>query len=614
MKHDGGLGRSLGKIVALLATTVVVFSAGPAGAALRSEGPESAETADLAVELTDSSDPVKVGENFHYNVRVRNLGRADATDVHLKDAIPDTFELVSATGAKSCEGTNDVYCELGEIPAQAAQTVVLHVRATTAGTFSDRAKAEAEQDDPDGGNNAAAESTQVVGGEPDPQPAARLVVVAHVVNDDGGTASAGDFAFAVEGADAKPSAFPGDDAGTTVALGAGAYDVRILPRPGYETTLSPECAGTIPAGEARKCVATADDLAPLALTLSTDNARVGPGWRVGFTATLANRNHEPAAAQSLSVVLPEGFLYRSGSTQGAATADPQLDGRTLTWAGPFAVAAGGSSTLQFVATASATAGEYTATTSASVDSPYAVAGPAAVVIEVVPPQPQPPPPPPDPGPQPTPLPAPAPAPAPAPSPAPAPAGPAPPVFQESADLEPIEGDVLVKLPGTTQFVPLSSAIQAPLGTEVDATGGKLNLVTVDPAGTRFHADFSEGRFKIARQLADGTTELRLSGVGFASCGHATRALASADKKPKHPKKRKRSHKLVRHLWGSGKGKFQTRGRYLAATVHGTTWLTEDRCDSSRAFVQEGVVAVRDLVKRKTVQVTAGHAYVARPRR
>jgi hypothetical protein len=172
----------------------------------------------------------------------------------------------------------------------------------------------------------------------------------------------------------------------------------------------------------------------------------------------------------------------------------------------------------------------------------------------------------------------------------------------------------VRLPGTTQFVPLTAAIQAPMGTEIDASGGKLNVVTADPGGTQFHANFSEGRFKVARQLANGTTELRLTGGNFRSCGKATRALASADKKkPKQPK-RKRSRKLVRHLWGSGKGKFQTRGRYLAATVHGTTWLTQDRCDSSRAFVQEGVVAVRDLVKRKTVSVSAGHAYVARPRR
>jgi hypothetical protein len=491
----------------------------------------------------------------------------------------------------------------------------LHVHATTPGTFADRAKVEAEQDDPDGDNNSATESTQVVGADPDPRPdpTARLAVAVHVVDDDGGTASARDFAVAVEGADAKPSAFPGDEEGTSVALGAGAYAVRVLPRPGYDTTFSPECEGTLEAAEARKCTVTADDLAPLVLTLAADKPEVAPGGSLRYTATLANRNRRPAVVQSLSVLLPQAFAYKAGTTQGATTRDPQVAGQTLTWAGPFDVAAGGLVSIQFVATAPSAPGAYTARTSAAVDAPNTLAGAGEAVVNVVSAQAPPPPAPaPAPAPVPTPLPVP-PTTTPTTPPAPAPVGPAPPVFQQSADLEPVEGDVLVKLPGTSRFVPLTAAIQAPMGTEVDVTGGKLGVATVDGAGTQFHANFSEGRFKIARQLANGTTELRLTGGEFRTCGKATRALAAADKKPKQPKKRKRSRKLVRHLWGSGKGKFQTRGRYLAATVHGTTWLTEDRCDSSRAFVQEGVVAVRDLVKRKTVQVSAGHAYVARPR-
>ena len=84
------------------------------------------------------------------------------------------------------------------------------------------------------------------------------------------------------------------------------------------------------------------------------------------------------------------------------------------------------------------------------------------------------------------------------------------------------------------------------------------------------------------------------------------------KTKKKTKKKKRSKKVVRHLWGSGKGKFRTKGRYIAATVHGTTWLTEDRCDGTRSFVQEGVIDARYLVKHKTIQLGAGQSYVARP--
>ena len=43
----------------------------------------------------------------------------------------------------------------------------------------------------------------------------------------------------------------------------------------------------------------------------------------------------------------------------------------------------------------------------------------------------------------------------------------------------------------------------------------------------------------------------------------------------------------------------------AATVRGTTWLTEDRCDSTLIRVTQGAVDVRALVKRKTVLVRKG---------
>ena len=64
---------------------------------------------------------------------------------------------------------------------------------------------------------------------------------------------------------------------------------------------------------------------------------------------------------------------------------------------------------------------------------------------------------------------------------------------------------------------------------------------------------------------------------------------------------------VRKLWGDGRGRFRTRGRYGAATVRGTKWLTQDRCDGTRVRVVRGKVGVQDLVqpKRSQKRVTAG---------
>jgi hypothetical protein len=73
-------------------------------------------------------------------------------------------------------------------------------------------------------------------------------------------------------------------------------------------------------------------------------------------------------------------------------------------------------------------------------------------------------------------------------------------------------------------------------------------------------------------------------------------------------------KKTRRLWGSGKGSFRTAGKYSAATIRGTTWLTQDTCTTTLTRVKQGVVSVRDNVLKKTVVVKAGRKYVARARR
>lgn len=69
----------------------------------------------------------------------------------------------------------------------------------------------------------------------------------------------------------------------------------------------------------------------------------------------------------------------------------------------------------------------------------------------------------------------------------------------------------------------------------------------------------------------------------------------------------------RRLWGSGRGRYRSRGNHSSATVRGTIWLTEDRCDSTLTRVRRGRVVVRDFKLRKTVVLTRGESYVARAR-
>jgi Ca2+-binding RTX toxin-like protein len=176
----------------------------------------------------------------------------------------------------------------------------------------------------------------------------------------------------------------------------------------------------------------------------------------------------------------------------------------------------------------------------------------------------------------------------------------PPVTGVTVNVEPVAGAVLVRLPGTDRFVPLSSLASIPVGSTVDVTSGTVRLTQARPEGTRESAEFYEGVFTILQaRAAEAIAVLRLEGGDFSECGGTSGFFAE---KPK------------RKLWGAGRGKFRTRGRFSAATVRGTTWYTADACDGTLTRVTEGSVSVTDLVRGVDVVVAAGQSYLATPAR
>jgi hypothetical protein len=196
---------------------------------------------------------------------------------------------------------------------------------------------------------------------------------------------------------------------------------------------------------------------------------------------------------------------------------------------------------------------------------------------------------------------------------------------ETVVVEELSGTVKVKLPGSNTYVDLASltARELPNGTLVDATKGRFGLTVAAADGTTSTTEFYEGIAEInqiapgrspAAVAADpGVTELALAGGDFGK--PCTTALAKATPKKKAKRKtlaleQQKPVKPVRRLWGNGSGSFRTKGRFASATVRGTIWLTEDYCNGTLVRVQRGVVAVRDVVKKKTVLVTAGKSYFA----
>jgi hypothetical protein len=194
-----------------------------------------------------------------------------------------------------------------------------------------------------------------------------------------------------------------------------------------------------------------------------------------------------------------------------------------------------------------------------------------------------------------------------------PAAPAPPQPDPNSSIvvERVTGTVLVRVPGSDTFVPVETLREIPEGSIVNATNGKVELTSSRGvnAGTQA-AVFYGGVFK-ANYATDALASARrkrkvliTEAIVEGKIGPCPRAKKSASTAARRKKRR---------LWGRGRGRFRTRGRNSSATVRGTWWLVEDRCDGTLTRVREGSVYVRDYKRKKTVVVKKGKRYLARRR-
>jgi hypothetical protein len=159
--------------------------------------------------------------------------------------------------------------------------------------------------------------------------------------------------------------------------------------------------------------------------------------------------------------------------------------------------------------------------------------------------------------------------------------------------------------------PADQVFQLNAGDTVDVTNGVMTMTTSEGSFATFSSSQPTARRRAASATADnllaqftvdqaatgGVTTLSLAGADFSTCT-APRVLSAPKQTP------------IRQLWGSAKGNFTTKGRFAAATVRGTIWLVQDRCDGTLTQVVDGVVDVVDSTLKKTVSVSAGQSYLA----
>jgi hypothetical protein len=133
-----------------------------------------------------------------------------------------------------------------------------------------------------------------------------------------------------------------------------------------------------------------------------------------------------------------------------------------------------------------------------------------------------------------------------------------------------DGMVTVKPRGHKRFTLKSKAVAIPVRSIVDTTHGKVKLTSARKHGGTQSGVFSEGAFVVTQRKSDGLTDLTLTGGDFSVC----KAARAAGKPLSAAAKRRR------RLFGRAHGRFRSRGRSSSATVSGTDWLTEDRCDGT----------------------------------
>jgi uncharacterized repeat protein (TIGR01451 family) len=117
---------------------------------------------ELAVTMTDSPDPVALGADLTYSVRVKNNGDLPATGVKLTDALPAGATFVSAASDRgSCSGTATVVCDIGTLVGGEEANVTVKVKPPAARTFNNTATATLNETDANPSNNSATAQTTV---------------------------------------------------------------------------------------------------------------------------------------------------------------------------------------------------------------------------------------------------------------------------------------------------------------------------------------------------------------------------------------------------------------------------------------------------------------------
>ncbi len=184
---------------------------------------------------------------------------------------------------------------------------------------------------------------------------------------------------------------------------------------------------------------------------------------------------------------------------------------------------------------------------------------------------------------------------------------APPELGHTALAQVLSGTVLVRVAGSRGERALGDSADVPVGSFVDATHGVAVLTLAAGGGASQSVTVWAGAFTLRQRAASGgMTTFVMPPPSRAGCRRrgagAARASAASARTPAP----------APNLWAKDHGgHFSTRGQNSVATVRGTEWASEERCDGTLTIVRRGLVSVRSLRTHQTVMVHAGRRWLAR---
>ena len=116
---------------------------------------------DLAIEKTDSADPVSIGETFTYTIGITNFGPDDAHNIVVDDVFSGAAVTVNQVWASHSDCTT-FPCTIDVIQAGLGGNIWVEVTANAAGTITNSVEISADEVDVNLANNTFVETTTVV--------------------------------------------------------------------------------------------------------------------------------------------------------------------------------------------------------------------------------------------------------------------------------------------------------------------------------------------------------------------------------------------------------------------------------------------------------------------